>query len=258
MKFSKLGIIGSLGIVGTLLMTAPAVAEDESSDWSITGNVAITNDYVYRGFTQSNEGFALQGGLDIAHSSGFYVGVWGSNVEFNDATEQENGSIESTSIEIDIYGGFGGDFGNSMFSYDVGVIYYMYPDDPKGSEQNFVEFGGSLGADAGFASFSAGFWYSPDFYGGIGDAIYIPLGIEVPVPMGNETFSLSLSANVGFNKYLDVEVGDDSYVNWDIGATISIDKWFDVDLRYYDTDGTKEDCRKICDARFVAAISREF
>ena len=142
-----------------------------------------------------------------------------------------------------------------MFSYDVGVIYYAYPGSPQGSDYDFVEFGATFGADLGAASITAGIWFSPDFFGGIGDAIYVPIGIEVPIPLGEGPVSLSASGNVGFNKYIDL---DAKYINWDLGVTVAIEDWFDIDLRYYDTDEPKETCKNVCDSRFVAAISRSF
>lgn len=259
MNLKQLSILGGLGAgLAMLFQAAPAAAQDEpASDWEFSANVALTSDYVYRGFTQSDEGFAIQGGFDLAHSSGFYVGVWGSSVDFNDLTIEDDGDSVSTSLEIDVYGGYGGTFGNSIFSYDVGVIYYMYPNDPDGSEQNFVEFGATLGADFGAGSVSLGAWWSPDFYGGIGDAIHVPLSVEVPIPIGSETFSLTVGGTIAYNKFFDV-VGDDDYLNWDLGFTVSIEDWFDVDLRYYDTDGSKIDCDDLCDERFVVTVSREF
>ena len=250
------GMAAGFMAAGLFATSAPVMAEEEAaSDWSFSGNIALTNDYVYRGFTQTNEDFAVQGGFDLEHSSGFYAGVWASNLEFLDET---NGN--SSSIEIDLYGGYAGDFGNSIFSYDIGVIYYAYPGAPKGSHYEFWEFGLTLGADAGFAAFSAGFWFSPDFFGGIGDAIYIPLGVEVPIPLGNsDGWSLSFSGEIAYNKYLDLDpLDDDDYLNWNLGLTVSIDDWFDVDLRYHDTDLDDVDCRKICDERFVATVSRSF
>lgn len=52
----------------------------ESSDITITGNVSLTSQYRLRGITQTDEDIALQGGITIAHSSGFYVGTWASNL----------------------------------------------------------------------------------------------------------------------------------------------------------------------------------
>ena len=247
-------ITRSLAVVGVsaglMAASAPAMAGSEAeSDWSFEANIALTNDYVYRGFTQTNEDFAVQGGFDLSHSSGFYAGVWASNVEFLD----EFGG-NSSSIEVDLYGGFAGDFGNSIFSYDIGFIYYAYPGSPDGSHYEFWEFGGSLGADLGFGSVSVGVWFSPNFFGDIGDALYIPIGIEIPIPIGNsENFGLTFSGEIGFNEYLDI---DDNYINWNLGVTASITDWFDVDLRYHDTDVSN--CRNVCDARFVVTVSRAF
>lgn len=239
---------------GFVALSAPAQAE---SDFEFSANVAITNDYVFRGFTQTNEDFAIQGGFDVSHSSGFYIGTWASNVEFLD---EVNGN--STSFEIDFYGGFAGDFANSIFSYDIAVIYYAYPGDPAGSDYAYWEFGLSLGADAGFAAFSTGIWYSPDFFGGTGDAIHIPLGIEVPIPIGDGLVAVAFSGELGYNVLLDDGQSwdglSDDYLNWNLGLTIAIDGWFDVDLRYHDTDLDGTFCDKVCDARFVGTVSRSF
>ncbi|NDF65327.1 MAG: hypothetical protein EB096_09205 [Betaproteobacteria bacterium] len=51
---------------------APAAPAPE---WTVAGNVSLNSDYRFRGFTQTNYGAALQGGIDITHSSGFYVGT---------------------------------------------------------------------------------------------------------------------------------------------------------------------------------------
>ncbi|MFB6259216.1 MAG: TorF family putative porin, partial [Thiohalorhabdaceae bacterium] len=53
----------------------------------LTGNVGVTNNYIWRGFTQTNDMPAVSGGLDYSHSSGIYVGTWISNVDFSDPKE---------------------------------------------------------------------------------------------------------------------------------------------------------------------------
>jgi uncharacterized protein (TIGR02001 family) len=258
MNRTTFGVIASVCMGLGLLVAAPAVAQ-EGSDWEISGNVAVTTDYVYRGYSQSDGDFAIQGGMDVSHSSGLYLGVWGSSINFQDQVIEEDGSSSSAHVEIDLYGGFAGEFSNSMFTYDVGFIYYAYPGAPMGSSYDFYEFGLTFGADFGPAVVSVGAWWSPDFWGGSGDSLFIPIGIEVPIPIGDGPVGLSASANVGFNKFFDFAPEDDNtYINWDIGLTVSFDQWFDVDLRYYDTDVPAVNCNGICDSRFVAAISREF
>ncbi|MFN3230550.1 MAG: TorF family putative porin [Alphaproteobacteria bacterium] len=247
MNIWQTGIVALLG----LTFAAPAAAD---SDWSISGNIGITNDYVFRGFSQTNEDFAVQGGLDISHASGFYSGVWASNVEFLD-----NDGTNSTSVEIDLYAGYGGEFG-SIFSYDIAAIYYAYPGDPAGANSDYWEFGATLGVDIGRVRAGVGLWYSPDFFGGTGDALHIPLTLDVPIPLGNGPVGLSFSGDVAFNELLNTGATWDGatsdYFNWSLGFTVTIEDWFDVDLRYHDTDLNGVFCKDLCDERFTVKVSR--
>jgi len=252
-RLRKIALAGAT--LGAIALSGPAMAEDGGSDFSFSGNIGITNDYVFRGFTQTNEDFAVQGGFDLEHSSGFYAGTWASNVEFLDET-----GGNSTSIEIDLYAGFAGDIGNSGISYDIGAIYYAYPGDPKGSDYAYWEFYLSLGYDFGIASVGTGITYSPDFFGGAGDYLYIPFTLEVPIPLGSDAFGLSFSGELGYNEYLDAGVTwdgvTDNYLNWNLGLTISITDWFDIDVRYHDTDLDDTFCKKVCDERVTFMVSR--
>ncbi len=101
-------------LMATAQTPAPAAPP---SDWTITGNLTIATDYRFRGFTQTDYQPAIQGGIDIGHSSGFYVGNWNSNVSQN--------TFNGAPIEMDFYGGYKHAFGD--FTLDVGVLYYYYP-----------------------------------------------------------------------------------------------------------------------------------
>jgi uncharacterized protein (TIGR02001 family) len=96
--------------------TAPAAPAAAPSP--VTGNMTIASDYRFRGISQTYRGPAIQGGIDYAHDSGFYIGNWNSNV-----TSQlySNGS----GIEMDFYGGWKKAFGD--FGLDLGFLYYYYP-----------------------------------------------------------------------------------------------------------------------------------
>ena len=50
---------------------------------SVSANVSFATDYIWRGMTQT-DGPAMSGGFDYSAESGFYAGIWGSNVNFND------------------------------------------------------------------------------------------------------------------------------------------------------------------------------
>ena len=262
MKFTKAIALAALA-AGFIATSAPAMAEEAAAeptpDFTFTGNVAITNNYIFRGFSQTNGDFAIQGGLDLSHKSGLYVGTWASNVEFKD---QSAPFSNSSSIEVDLYGGYKGTFGNSIFSYDIGAIWYAYPGD-NGVGYDYWEFYGKLTADLGFAQVGSGIVYSPDFFANTGDMLNIPLNITVPIPLGSDTWGLSISGQLGYNKYLDNGVTwdgfHDDYLNWNIGLTVAITDWFNVDVRYHDTNLNGPVCKVLrCDSQFTATISRAF
>lgn len=93
-----------------------------ASEHTVTANVGLFSDYLYRGISQTGTKPAIQGGFDYAHSSGLYAGVWGSNISWlSDA-----GAASSASLELDTYFGFKNSFATD-FSYDVGFLRYNYP-----------------------------------------------------------------------------------------------------------------------------------
>ena len=81
----------------------------------ITANASVTNNYLWRGLTQTINKPAVQGGLDWSHDSGFYAGTWVSNVEYAPG--------DPYSYEHDLYFGFSG---GDEITYDIGWLYYNY------------------------------------------------------------------------------------------------------------------------------------
>ena len=104
-------------LAGSALVATPAFAQDES-EITVSANVAMVTDYRFRGVSYSGGDFAIQGGFDIAHSSGFYVGTWASSL---DPVSSGYGNTE-----LDIYGGYSGAISDTI-SFDVGILYYLYP-----------------------------------------------------------------------------------------------------------------------------------
>ena len=85
----------------------------------ISGNFALTNDYIWRGMSQTGEDFAYSGGVDVsAENNGSYIGVWGSKVDF--------GADDDTNMEVDVYFGYSDESARGV-SFDVGYISYSYP-----------------------------------------------------------------------------------------------------------------------------------
>ncbi|MFM1991446.1 MAG: hypothetical protein RJA99_4403 [Pseudomonadota bacterium] len=85
----------------------------------LTGNFTLTSDYRFRGISQSFKLPAVQGGIDWAHDSGFYLGNWNSSISGN---QYPNGA----SLEMDFYGGYKFPLGSDV-TLDVGALYYYYP-----------------------------------------------------------------------------------------------------------------------------------
>ncbi|HEX7455263.1 MAG TPA: TorF family putative porin, partial [Gallionella sp.] len=109
-------ILAALAVPGIAMAEDAAPAAPASP---ITANVGFTTDYIFRGIAQTSHNPAIQGGIDYAHSSGFYAGVWGSNVSWI----ADSGAIAtgSTTMELDTYLGFKNAFAGD-FNYDVGFI----------------------------------------------------------------------------------------------------------------------------------------
>jgi uncharacterized protein (TIGR02001 family) len=91
----------------------------------VTANAAVTNNYIWRGITQTTDQAAVQGGIDWSGGPGFYAGTWLSNVDFSGLGD---------GYEMDVYAGWGGEAGG--FGYDLGILSYQYPVTPQ---FNFTE-----------------------------------------------------------------------------------------------------------------------
>jgi len=112
---------------------APAAAPEAAAapTPAVTSNVALVSNYLYRGISQTGNNPAVQGGFDYAHSSGFYIGTWGSSISWiSDGTQGPATSATTQTgaagLELDTYLGFKNSFATD-FSYDVGYLRYNYP-----------------------------------------------------------------------------------------------------------------------------------
>lgn len=243
----RLALISAICVFG---FAASASAQESELSAAIPGeltaNVALTTDYVYRGISQSDEGPAIQGGVDYTYDvegdgfPGFYAGVWGSNVDFNDGDE--------ASLELDVYAGISGSL-DQIGDWKLGALYYAYPGADDSLDYDYWEFATSLTHDFGAFAATASYNYSPDNFGGTGDAHYPALGVTVPLP-----YDLTLNGHVG---YQDIEDGVD-YWDWSAGIGYT---WttFGVSLNYIDTDlDEPSECADGCSERVVLTVSKTF
>ena len=184
-------------------------------DYTISGNLTIGSDYRFRGFTQTDYQPTIQGGVDFAHKSGFYLGNWNSNVSstvFNGAP-----------IEMDFYGGYKHSFGD--FGLDVGVIYYYYPGTGENGPYEAKNFEAYIGGSYGPVSLK--YYYSfTDFFGLNGPGVdtkgsqYLDLTGTFDVGSG-----FGIVAHAGYQKvknYKQLGGIDDTVWDYKLGGTYDI------------------------------------
>jgi uncharacterized protein (TIGR02001 family) len=225
------------GLTAAALGSGLAQAQQPpASPHTLTGNVGLYSQYIFRGLTQTNGELALQGGFDYGHESGFYVGTWGSNISWlQDFRSYSAGG----SLELDIYGGFKGSIGKTDFGYDVGLLYYYYPGDPASGavKADTLELYGAISWK--WLSAKLSYALSDDVFGvrNADGTYYLDLTATYPVP----NTKLALIAHYGDQKYSGSNGAFDndtnaSYKDWKLGVTYSLPKDFTVGAYYTDTD----------------------
>jgi len=135
MKLKTTLLVSLLALSGAAFAQTAAPAAAPAPAYTLSFNVGAVTEYRYRGISQSRKKPAIQGGIDFAHSSGFYLGTWASSIKW---IKDAGGDAD---VEIDLYGGYKGTVGD--FGYDVGVLTYQYPSHKLGVSPNTTEIYGA-------------------------------------------------------------------------------------------------------------------
>jgi len=261
-------------LVATTLGAGVAQAQTPASPHTISANVGLYSQYIFRGLTQTNADPAIQGGLDYSHSSGFYAGTWASNISWLTDSSTVTG-YTSSSMEWDFYGGYRNTFGkNGDFGYDVGLLYYYYPGTrsdtvaPGSVDADTLEIYGALSWK--WLSAKINYAVSSDVFGvaNADGTYYLDFTANYPVP----NTKLNLIARYGIQKFTgDSAPGvsndaNESYDDWKLGATYALPMDFTVGAYYTDTsmDSTQEafytnsEGRKVGKGTFTVFLSKSF
>ena len=220
-------------LCGAALLGVSSLAQAE-----FTANIGVTSNYLWRGVTQTSDGAAISGGVDWAHESGAYAGTWVSNIDWGIG----NGA------EVDFYGGFANELGD--FGYDVGMIYYYYPDsDYSGSDFSEIFFNGSWKwLEAGLAytmwgdADSGAPWSSGDMYYHLGASFDVAESWSVGVTGGYYDFDTSRA------------YGDMDYGHIQADLTKSAGDWGDFTLTVSQAEEESGDD----DTKFFISWSKSF
>lgn len=189
----------------------------------VSGTVTATSDYDFRGISQSATDVALQGSLDWAHDSGFFLGAWASNVDFSSA-----GADFGEEAEVDLYTGFSQSL-DSGASWNAGFVYYLYPGaEYPGTDTKLDYWEVSVGG--GYKSLAAKFWYSDDFgnfedvSGASADAWYLEVNYTISLP---QEFAIGLHAGKSDGDYW----GDFDYQDYAVSVSKALGH-FNLTLKY--------------------------
>ena len=238
-KFSVL--LSSALIAGNIAYAAELdfsrEALEKSTGLSLGYNASWSSHYVWRGESQSSKDMSPAIGVDLGHSSGFYLGAWSGSIT--------NGTYGA---EFDVYGGYAFEVG--PLSFDVGDLYYLYPG--ESNEVQFNEYYFSVGTEIPLGMIAEDFSispyvylaYAPKWYGAnTPDVFYTEAGVEASIP--GTPFSLSYTfGNIDVDdlegdaeKANTVDSWDYYYISLSFGEVLGLD----TSITYHDAPGYKAD-----------------
>ncbi len=212
-----------------LAADAPADAAPAASDLTLTANVTLASQYRYRGLMQSNNKPAIQGGFDLAHSSGFYLGNWNSSISWLD----DSNSDVSAPVEMDFYGGYKGNLAQDV-PVDLGVLQYYYPGDyPSGyTSPDTTE----LYAGIGYGPLMFKYSLSLTNLFGVADSKHSQY-FDLSGNFDTGVWGLTVNAHVGRQLVRNVDNGN--YTDWKLGLTKDFGRGLSVSLAYLDTNADR-------------------
>lgn len=140
----------AIALAGIAAAPAAFAQDEEKSDITITGSVAVTSEYRLRGISQTDSDPAIQGGITVSHApTGVYLGTWASNLA-------GNGSWGGSNMELDLI--FGKTTSVGPVTLDGGIVYYVYPG-TKGHD--YIEIYGSVSGTVGPVVAKGGLFWAP-------------------------------------------------------------------------------------------------
>ncbi|MFM7028312.1 MAG: TorF family putative porin [Chakrabartia sp.] len=221
-------LIAAAFLSGSALAAVPAYAEEKSSDFTISGYVTGVTDYRWRGVSASAGDFAIQGAINLNHSSGLYITGWASNIEDSDVYGNS---------EVDINAGWAGDVGGGVTA-DVGMYLYAYPNGHVG-KANVWEPYASLSKTIGPVTGKVGVNYAwhQEALGG-DDNLYISTDFTADVPGAPVVLAAHLGYTDGaWSPNVLTEKSNKGGFDYTLGATYNITDRLSLGATYVGVDG---------------------
>ena len=224
-----IAVLGTLALPTAVFAADAAPAAAPAPAYTISYNVGLFSQYIFRGLTQTDKKPALQGGVDFSHASGLYLGSWASNISWL----EDGAYYDNSSLELDVYGGYRNSIGETGLGYDVGVLQYIYPGHKLFSTTaNTTELYGALSYKWLQAKFSS--VVSNDAFNNADGrgTYYAELNANIPLADSGITANLHVGRQKFDGHALDVLY---TYTDWKIGATKSFANGVNVGAFYADT-----------------------
>ena len=214
----------------------PEQAENEL-EYEIRGGFAT--DYIYRGTTQTDHNPAVGAAVEFTYGQ-LYAGVTMMSVKLP----------TRPAAEIDLAGGIRKTIAD--INFDLGLTYFLYPGQTLVGETPGIDYWeAAIRADKKIGEsihVAGGFAYSPNNFntGAWGSYAAAGMGYEVPSRLLPMHIGMSITGGAGYSWFghQSPELGGfalPAYLNWQAGVTFTR-KIFNLDLRYYDTNLSKENC----------------
>jgi uncharacterized protein (TIGR02001 family) len=227
-----------------LLSALPALAQEQQPP--LTAHLGVVSDYTVRGISRSDEGPAVQGGVQYTHQSGFYAGADASTVDMN--------LDDDANVEAVLFGGATGDY--SGIQYKANLSYNAYPGGDN-DDLDYWEFELTGGYDFGPFSGSLTWAISPDYINDSGVSLYYGADLEAPIPVGYT--ALTAKAHLGFQFIDDEQNYAQDYADWSLGLWYNWEPYdIDFGLQYIDTDLDDDECAEDCGSRAVLSAAKSF
>lgn len=212
---------------------APAVHAEPADPWSY--NLGLFSQYASRGISYTHERPALQGTVLYTDPTGWYLGLWVTNVSKD--------FIHDGSVEDDPFGGYAGTHGD--WSYDVGFWRWTFPGarlPVSGQKYDTVE----LYAQLGWKNFSLRYWREvTDYFGLNSGSAAVDLGVAPNGSSrgsvywdGNATFNLSETVTLGLHlgRQSVHRYGALSFSEWRVSLGKDLGKGWVADIAFSDTN----------------------
>ena len=253
--------MASSALAADIVTKAPKKAPEPTSCFDVAFGGGLQSDYNFRGVSQSDKGPGVYGYVEprcnITKDIQIYAGVWGWSTKLP----------TTPTGEFDLYGGVRVTV--DKFAFDFGAMYYWYPNETQvfidglGNLTNTVTATPFTVRDTDFwevygkVTYTATDWlsinpyvyYSPDYLRTGANATYAGGIVKVTLPsawfpsdwgayVSGEAAHYWIGTFTAFGAPFDLP----DYTTWNVGIGATY-KVFTVDVRYYDTDLTKENCQ---------------